>query len=331
MIGREPGGRNIDCYENLTIRNHEQSRRTPAMRFGKFLGLLSFWLVLWGCVPIASGPNDTQKEIAKTYYQMSVDFLKDGKTPQAIQYILKAIAINPRNADFQHALGLAYQQKGLYDKAIDQYKKALELNPKLTEARNNWGTVLLVTGKDDAAIKLFQECLKDQLYATPDKAAYNIGVAYFHKKDLDKAMEYYRKSISLRHDNAVAMYNLAFCLQKKNDNLKAAQWYKRAVTTDPSYKDAHYALGMLLMGDQDIQGALEQFKKAVDLAPKDMQAVLQLGIAQIRLGQEDEGRKNLQKVILDNPESGLSKIAQKETDLLKPKRAPKPVAKHGHR
>jgi type IV pilus biogenesis/stability protein PilW len=300
------------------------------MTCSKFFCLLSFWVVLWGCVPI-SGPTDTETKTAQFHYQMGVNYLGEGKTTQAIKELDEAVKISPGNADYQHGLGLAYQQKGLYDDAITKYKKALELDPKLTEARNNWGTVLLATGKNDEAIATFEQCLKDKVYATPEKAAYNIGVAYFNKKDLDKAMEYYQKAINLKEDNAVAMYNLAFCLEEKKNVPKAAQWYKKAATSDPTFKEANYRLGVILTDQQDYKGALEALKKAVDIDPKYISAQYQMGIVLLKLGQEAEGRKSLEMVMNEEPEGELGKKAREELDFLAPKGVPKPATKPGRR
>ena len=112
-------------------------------------------------------------------------------------------------------LGLAYQQKGLNDQAIEQYNKALYLDPKLTEARNNLGTVLLTKGMYDEAIAQFELCLKDNLYTTPEKAAYNLGLAYYKKKDIDKSIEYYQKAVQLKGDNVNAIYNLAYISRRE--------------------------------------------------------------------------------------------------------------------
>jgi type IV pilus biogenesis/stability protein PilW len=281
-------------------------------------------------VPIA-GPSDTDKKTAEFQYQVGVNYLSEGKTSQAIKELLEAIRLSPGNADFEHALGLAYQQKGMYEKAIEQYRKALVLDSKLSEARNNWGTVLLATGKNDEAITTFEQCLKDKNYQTPEKAAYNIGVAYFNKKDLDKAMEYYRKAISLKEDNAVAMYNLAFCLEKKDDIPKAIEWLKKATTSDPTFKDAYYRLGMILSNQQNYQGALEALKKAVDLDPKDMMALVELAIVQLKLGNETEGDKNLETVMRTDPDGEAAKKARQQLEILMPKASSKSANKPGRR
>ena len=91
-----------------------------------------------GCVPRTnSSKADVQKEV-QLHYQMGINYLGEGKTPQAIKELLSAQALASSNADIEHALGLGYQQKGLYDKAVEQYRKALKLEPKLTEARTIW-------------------------------------------------------------------------------------------------------------------------------------------------------------------------------------------------
>jgi type IV pilus assembly protein PilF len=168
-----------------------------------------------GCVPQGFTGSEEIRKTAEAHYQIGINYLGEGKTPQALKEFLAAQALSPKNADIEHALGLAYQQKGLTDQAIQQYNMALNLDPKLTEARNNLGTALLMKGQYDEAIAQFELCLKDNLYATPDKAAYNLGLAYYKKKDLDKSVQYYQKAVQLKGDNVNAMYNLAYILEEK--------------------------------------------------------------------------------------------------------------------
>ncbi|MGB9616342.1 MAG: tetratricopeptide repeat protein, partial [Desulfomonilaceae bacterium] len=162
--------------------------------------LLVMALAPSGCIPTKNKAAPQTQASYQLHYQLGINHLAEGQTPQAIKELLAAQAIQPNNADIEHALGLAYQRKGLYDEAIAQYKKALSLDPKLTEAVNNLGTAYLAKGSYDEAIAQFQKCLADPSYSTPEKAAYNLGVAYFNKKDLDKAIEYYEKAILVKED-----------------------------------------------------------------------------------------------------------------------------------
>ena len=173
--------------------------------------------LMLGCVPQQNTPLGKVDKTSQVHYQMGLNYLNEGKTPQALQELLTAQKLSPVNADVEHALGLAYQQKGLYEKAVEQYQKAMKLQPKLTEARNNLGTAYLALSKYDAAIVEFEQCLKDPTYTTPEKAAYNLGVAYFQKQDLDKAIEYYDKAVLLNPENPQTLYNLAFCHESKKN------------------------------------------------------------------------------------------------------------------
>jgi len=64
-----------------------------------------------GCVPQKSeSPGKVQKTV-ELHYQLGVNCLNEGKTPQAIKELLAAQMLAPGNADVEHAIGLAYQRK----------------------------------------------------------------------------------------------------------------------------------------------------------------------------------------------------------------------------
>ena len=51
-----------------------------------------------------------------------------------IEDYTKAIQINPKNAKAYNSRGTVYYSKGLYDKAIEDYTKAIQINPQYAEA-----------------------------------------------------------------------------------------------------------------------------------------------------------------------------------------------------
>ena len=50
-----------------------------------------------------------------------------------------AIELNPNDAEAYNNRGVAYSNKGDYDRAIADYTKAIELNPDYVEAYSNRG------------------------------------------------------------------------------------------------------------------------------------------------------------------------------------------------
>jgi type IV pilus assembly protein PilF len=140
--------------------------RPPLSVYHLLIGLMVLGALL-SCVPQqGASPGKVAKTI-HAHYRMGINYLNEGKSPQAIKELLTAQSLATNNADVEHALGLAFQQKGLYDKAVEQYQKALKIDPKLTEARNNMGTAFLALSKYDKAIEQFEICMKDPGYSTP--------------------------------------------------------------------------------------------------------------------------------------------------------------------
>ena len=242
--------------------------------------------------------------------KLGINYLNEGKTPQSIK-LSAAQILAPGNADVEHALGLAYQRKGMYDQAIEQYKKALDKDPKLTEAKNNLGTAYLAKGQPDEAIPKFEECLKDPSYSTPEKAAYNLGVAYNQKKDIDNAIVNYERSALLKEDDINALFNLGFCYEEKKDFAKALENYKKAIAVDPSFKEALYRMGLIYQERKEYPAADEAFRKVVEIDPEYMAAHLKLGELLLIQGNRTEGLKKLEFVTTSDPEGQVGQEAKR--------------------
>ena len=174
------------------------------------------------------------------------------------------------------------------------------------------GTTFLAKGQYDEAIAEFEQCLKDPVYSTPDKAAYNIGVAYFNKKDIDKAIENYEKAVKLKNDNAGALYNLAFCLQDKKNYAKALEYYKKVVNVDPSFKEAYHRIGLIHEDREEYAKALESLEKATEVDPDYVIAHFRAGSILAKLGEVDKALKKLEVVAKADPESTAGKEAQEK-------------------
>jgi superkiller protein 3 len=274
-------------------------------------------VVLPACVPQFTKKSAEMQKMVETHYDAGVTYLNDGKTPQALKELLEAQRMAPDNANVMHALAMAYQQKGLYDESRQHYLKAIALDPKLTEARNNLGTLYLIRSEFDQAIVEFETCLKDPEYLTPEKALYNLGVAYFNKKDLDKSIHYYDRSLQIMPDQINALHNVGFCYELKKDFAQAANYYKRALAVEPDFKEALFRLGTVRMEQADYTDAVKHFRKALKLDPDYLPALYQLGRALVKAGDPKEGANMLEEVAQKDPQGELGKKAAQELSLIK--------------
>ena len=90
--------------------------------------------------------------LARLYYQQSIDIAPllpdawlgmgivhdlEGKTFEALPFILKAIELDNENSGFYHVLAGAYEKMDEFDLALENYQKSLELEPADEECLAN--------------------------------------------------------------------------------------------------------------------------------------------------------------------------------------------------
>jgi tetratricopeptide (TPR) repeat protein len=96
---------------------------------------------------------------------------------------LRAIALEPKNADFHNGLAILYGDKGDVDKAIESYQKAVELKPNHVYYLS-LGIAYEKRGKVEEAIKAYQESIK--IKPTFTYALYNLGASISGRAALRK-------------------------------------------------------------------------------------------------------------------------------------------------
>lgn len=243
-----------------------------------FLLFLAALFFFSGC-----GPDEKAIQKANIHYGLGSSALQRGDPTSALREFYEAEKLNPKDPYIQHALGMALNAKGKYKEALQHYGNALELDPKYTEVHNAIGATYLEMEKWDEAIQEFNLVLKDYLYLTPFFVHNNIGWAYYKKGDLNKAVENYKKAITMNPDFGLAHYNLGIAYRdgKKTDLAVAA--FRRTIALVPNLLDAHFQLGKL----------------------------------NFEAGKKTEAQKSFQEVLRLAPQSEAAQMAQQYLDLLK--------------
>jgi len=234
-----------------------------------FLGI-SFLLLSCGGKRV----EEKQEEVSLSDQKsLAVASLLRSNYKQAIEDIGKAEAINPNDPEVFLIKGLIYYGLKDYKSAEQFYKKAIELKTDYSEARYDLCMLYLKIDSLDSAIEQCDRASSDLVYRSRDKALTSLGVAYFRKGNIDKAREYYQKSLELNpalfytHNEVGKLY---MAIGKEQE---AIDEFKKAVEANNIFDEAHYNLGLAYLKVGRTADACESFKKAAELSPDSVSGV----------------------------------------------------------
>ena len=126
--------------------------------------------------------------------------IQNNKLEQAINFLSRAISINPLLYAVHFSLGNTYQAQGKLGQAICSYQQAISLKPDCAEAYNNIGVACKALGRLVNALNYYNKAIT----LSPDfvEARSNLGNLY---KDMDKpqvAMVCFHKALLLKPEYA---------------------------------------------------------------------------------------------------------------------------------
>ncbi len=222
---------------------------------------------------------------------------------KAIEYVRKALELDPQNADAWRTLGNDYALLKDYDNAIEYHRTALELDPQNADA---W----LQLGNDYAWLKDYHkanEYYRKALDLDPQNAGAwrQLGNDYAWLKDYHKAIEYHRKALDLDPQNAGAWSDVGYLKMLAADRAEAIHAFERSIGLDPKRPNPWALWALMLYRDGNWLAAWEKTKEALELDPAYVHArMTRLGLA------------NLLSEALPEALDSLWPVVQKERNLM---------------
>lgn len=185
--------------------------------------------------------------------------------------------------------GDALRSQKDYSEAIASYERASKLAPRNAGLWNKMGLSALQLQQIDVAVHYFSQATKfDKKNA---EAVNNLGVAFYLKRDLRRAITQYRSAIKLR-DSASFHSNLGAAYFDSGDYTAALKEYQRALQIDPEVLERNSASGIsahvsrpedrgqysfmlarLYAQLGDVDHALNQLKRAMENGYKEIDTV----------------------------------------------------------
>jgi predicted O-linked N-acetylglucosamine transferase (SPINDLY family) len=188
-----------------------------------------------------------------------------GRPAEAVELIGQAIAVNGKVASCHSNLGLALQALGRLDEAVGEYRRALALEPRFADALNNLGNALQAQGKHEEAVERYERALA----VRPGTAAtwMNLGTALASLGRFAEALAKHEQAVALQPEHAAAHVNLALAAQALGDLERAQASLERALALAPDLAEAHANLGKLSKDQGRLEEAVASFERALERAP----------------------------------------------------------------
>jgi Tfp pilus assembly protein PilF len=129
-----------------------------------------------------------------------------GRLTEAEQIYLQILAIDARQADCLHLLGMIAYQAGRHEAAVEMIRKAIAINQNGAAYHSNLGTVLQAQGRLNEAAASYQRALALQPHLA--EVHTNLGNIFHAQARLEEAVACHQRALTLRPDLSEARYNL---------------------------------------------------------------------------------------------------------------------------
>jgi tetratricopeptide (TPR) repeat protein len=222
--------------------------------------------------------------------------------------IVIAVAQPNKQAALSLKAGMAFKDKGEFDKAITSFKKAIALNKKYDSAYLQLGKLYTQISMADTAIVLFKKAVRTIPNFTEGYIA--LGNVYRdYKSNPEDAITNYLKALKLDSTNKFTLYSIAWCHNAKTNYREAVKYAIRALEADNNYIPAYNELGHAYRQLKAFEEAVVQFKKNLAISVNEI-PLLYCGYCYVELNQKDNALKIYEE---------LNKLNPKRADFLKKK------------
>lgn len=188
-------------------------------------------VLLCGCAntPDKGGLKTQVKSnpVAETNLNLGIAYMQRGEYEKALEKLDRAYKADPGYYNTHYAYGLLYQKLGKPKLADEHFRKAISLNPADSATRNAYGQFQCLQGHYKKAEKLFQEAADNPLYETPEVPLANAGLCAVQNKDDAKAETYFRHALDINPRIPLALIQMSRLSYNRGKFLSARGYLQR--------------------------------------------------------------------------------------------------------
>jgi len=177
---------------------------------------------------------------AANFYLAGRLFEGRGRTDVAVNYIRKALELDPKNANAHHELGLILYRTKHPMEAKAEFEAALKWNGEDYEAFYYLGKILKEMNDFTGALLSFEKATRSPAFKV--KALVERGGCYMSQNALDKAVPELERAVKLIKDETASeslygRYFLAMCYEKLRNLDKAIEQWEKIYQKKAGFRD----------------------------------------------------------------------------------------------
>lgn len=259
------------------------------------------------------------------YIEMADIYFESGDFTKCIEYLKSVNKLNPKNSEAYFKLANAYLELNNLHEAREQINKALNIIPNseeflmlldtinkkeelpLTEKSENRTVVYVDTNSEvslnaeyynkkgldyinyneiEKAEQFFIKSIETEINYL--QAYNNLAYVYLLKNKPDKAIEYAEKAILFNNDYTEAYYNIAMAYKLKNDNTKQLEYLNKCLYTNKRYQKAFYSRAIYYLEQNEQKKALDDFYEILKVNDSDYLSNFNVGVLLANTGKLNE-------------------------------------------
>ncbi len=246
------------------------------------------------------------------YYQFQ-------KRPDDVKKTLQRLLDNPKDYQHPHALvGDFYLAGRNVPGALAEYERGIKSDPKDKALyQKRIVNTLLLEGKKDEAKATVGELAKSQ---PQDEDVQLVQATMWIEggkpADLDAAINLLKPLVEKKPGDANRHYRLGQAYQMRGRNQEAETEWRASAKNDPAFVPARMALAELSLQTARYPAALTYCDEILARNPQNQGARFLRALALINSSRQDEGRKELDQLLKEAPNSVIAKLAMGRLELL---------------
>ena len=198
------------------------------------------------------------------------DYVLLGDWADADKWTLRAVQMNPSDADAWYSLGRIRYSEQRFSDALSCFQQVLKLSPKSVKAENNLGLAYEAMNQVDAAAVAYRQAIEWQDQGPHDQLSeeplLNLGIVLLHRGNLTEAEPLLTKAAVLAPKDPRIHEQLGHLYMQKADYAAAERELQQACDLDPKNSSLHFLLGQAYRHLGKMQEAKAEFAVSARLA-----------------------------------------------------------------